>query len=69
MSTAATANLESATREVLLAWERACEQWRDSKAQQFGQTFIEPLPELASQGRNAMENLESLLRKIKHDCE
>ncbi len=69
MSTAAAANLESSTRDLLVAWERAREQWRDAKSQQFGHTFVEPLPDLASQARDAMTHLESLLRKIKNDCE
>lgn len=69
MSAAATANLEAATRDMLLAWERAREQWRDAKSQQFGHTYIEALPELSVQARDAMTHMESLLRKIKHDCE
>ena len=69
MSAAASANLETATRDILLAWERACETWRDAKSQQFGRTFVEPLPELAVQGRDAMAHLESLLKKIKYDCD
>lgn len=69
MSAAASANLESATRDLLLAWERSREQWRDAKAQQFGHSFIEPLPELAIQARDAIGHLDGLLRKIKHDCE
>jgi hypothetical protein len=68
MSAAAT-NHESCTRDLLVAWERAREQWRDAKSQQFGHTFVEPLPELVSQARDAMGHMEILLRKIKNDCE
>jgi hypothetical protein len=68
MSAAAT-NLESCTRDLLVAWDRAREQWRDAKSQQFGHTFVEPLPELVSQARDAMGHMEILLRKIKNDCE
>jgi hypothetical protein len=69
MSAAASATLESSTRDILVAWERATEQWRDGKSQQFGTTYIEPLPDLATQARDAMMHLESLIRKIKNDCE
>jgi hypothetical protein len=69
MSAAASASLESSTRDILVAWERTREQWRDAKAAQFGHQFIEPLPDLAFQARDAMNHLEALLRKIKHDCE
>ncbi len=69
MSTASSSNLETCTRDILLAWERAQEQWRDVKCQQFGQTFIQPLPERVVQARDAMGHLEALLKKITHDCE
>ncbi len=69
MSVASSSNLETSTRDLLLAWERAQEKWRDAKSQQFGQTFIQPVPDLVVQARDAMAQLESLLRKIKHDCE
>ena len=48
MSNAASANLESSTRDLLTAWAHAREQWRDGKSQQFGNTFIEPLPEIVA---------------------
>jgi len=69
MSVASSSSLETSTRDLMLAWERAQEQWRDGKSQQFGQTFIQPLPELVGQARDAMAHLETLLRKIKNDCE
>ena len=69
MSFASSSNLETSTRDLMLAWERAQEQWRDAKSQQFGRTFIQPLPELVVQARDAMAHLETLLRKIKNDCE
>ncbi len=69
MSNAASANLESSTRDLLTAWAHSREQWRDGKSQQFGQTFIEPLPEIVAQAREAMNQLDAILKKIKHDCE
>jgi hypothetical protein len=69
MSAAASSNLETATRDLLIAWERAHDQWRDAKSQQFHHTFIEPVPDLVLQARDAMGHLEAILRKIKNDCE
>ena len=69
MSTASSSNLETNTRDMMLAWERAQEQCRDAKSQQFGHTFIQPLPDLVVQARDAMAHLESLLKKVTHDCE
>ena len=69
MSNAASAKLEVSIRDLLVAWAHSREQWRDGKSQQFGHTFIEPLPEVVAQGREAMNQLDSILRKIKNDCE
>ena len=69
MSVASSSNLETSTRDLLLAWERARETWRDVKSQQFGRTFIQPVPDLVVQARDAMAHLESLLKKIQYDCE
>ena len=69
MSVASSSNLETSTRDLLLAWERAQEQWRDGKSREFGHTYIQPIPDLVVQARDVMGQLESLLKKIKHDCE
>lgn len=69
MSAAAIAHIDAATREILVAWDRSADQWRDSQSQYFQKTWIEPVPEVAVQAREAMTQLEILLRKIKNDCE
>lgn len=69
MSTASSANLETATRDLTVAWSRAQESWRDQQSRHFEKTHLEPLPEMATQARDALSNLEAILRKIKHDCE
>ena len=69
MSVASSSNLETSTRDLMVAWERAQEQWRDSKSQQFGQTYLTPLSDHVAQAREAMGQLANLLKKIQHDCE
>lgn len=69
MSTTSSANLETATRDLTAAWARAQESWRDQQSRHFEKTHLEPLPELAAQAREALSNLEAILRKIKNDCE
>ena len=53
----------------MLAWELAQEQWRDAKSQQFAHTHILPIPEQVALGRDAMAQLDRVLKKIQHDCE
>lgn len=60
--------LETATRDLLMAWARAQETWRDQQSRYFKQNHLEPLPALTAQARDAQEHLETIIRKIKHDC-
>ncbi len=69
MSIGSASNLETATRDLLTAWARTEESWRDQQSRHFGKTYIEPLPELVTQARDALSHLEAILRKIKNDCE
>ena len=69
MNTGSSSNLETATRDLLTAWARAQESWRDQQSRHFEKTYLEPLPELVTQARDALSHLEGILRKIKHDCQ
>lgn len=69
MSAGTSSNLETATRDMLAAWARTQDHWRDQKSRQFEETYLAPLPGLLAQSREALSNLDTILRKIKHDCE
>ncbi|MDB6132714.1 MAG: hypothetical protein JWM59_957 [Verrucomicrobiales bacterium] len=69
MSSGTSSNLETATRDMMAAWARTQDQWRDQKSRQFEESHLAPLPGLLAQSREALSNLEIILRKIKHDCE
>lgn len=61
-------SLETATRDLLAAWARARETWRDQQSRYFEKIHLDPLAGLTAQARDAQEHLETILRKIKHDC-
>jgi hypothetical protein len=63
------AQLEAAWRDLSAAWERTMEDWRDAKAQEFQKQFLERLPGLLSGAKQAIEDIDVLLRKMRHDCE
>ena len=63
------AQLEAAWRDLSSAWERTTDDWRDVKAQEFAKQFLDRLPGLLSGAKQAIEDIDVLLRKMRHDCE
>ena len=61
--------LDEATRKLQLEWERTRTTWTDAKSEEFYQRFVEPLPALVAQAGSAMEELNLLMNKVRHDCE
>lgn len=62
-------NLEEAAKEIQAAWSHTKDYWRDAKALEFERTYLEKLPHLVSQARTVMEEIDSVLRKMRSDCE
>jgi hypothetical protein len=70
MNTASSAaGLEAAWRDLAAAWQHVSDSWRDAKAKEFEERFVTPLPGLLTSARAAMEDIDTLLRKLHHDCE
>ena len=63
------AQLEAAWRDLAAAWQHTREDWRDVKAQEFETRFLEKLPGLLGGAKQAIEEIDVLLRKMRHDCE
>ena len=63
------ARLLSLTRELMERWRQTRASWRDAQASEFEQRFIRELESAAESASNSMEQLESILRKIRSDCE
>ncbi len=61
--------LDEATRKLQVEWERTRATWTDAKSVEFHDRYLEPLPALVAQAGAAMEELNLLLNKVKHDCE
>ena len=61
--------LSKSIRELLGHWSSVEPLWRDARGAQFRDRFIEPLPDMVRNAENLMEELHSLLNKIRHDCE
>ncbi len=63
------AQLESAWRDLAAAWERTRGDWRDAKSLEFESRFLDRLPGLMAGAKQAIEDIDILLRKMHHDCE
>ncbi len=70
MSLAQSANtLSQATKDLQTAWAETRQSWRDVKSDQFAHRYLESLPTMVSTAGPIMEELDALIRKVRHDCE
>jgi hypothetical protein len=70
MSTRVNASiLNEATKVLQTQWQQTRATWTDAKAIEFEKIYLEPLPALVAQAGIAVEELNALLSKLRHDCE
>jgi hypothetical protein len=70
MSTKGSAsNLQEAMKNLSVAWQQVKEEWSDAKSMEFEEKYIESLPRDVSQAIEAMEEVDTLLKKVRRDCE
>lgn len=62
-------NLNEAMKTMLAEWDKARGYWRDAKAVEFGEKYIEALPVDIAKALTAMGEIERVLKKIKNTCE
>ena len=63
------ARLANLTRELLQRWQQTREVWSDRKAREFEERFIRELESEVNSTLPAIEQLESVLQRVRHDCE
>jgi hypothetical protein len=61
--------LEAAWRDLATGWQHVQDDWRDVRAKEFEQMYLERLPNLIINARRAIEDIDSLLRKMRRECE
>lgn len=61
--------LGEATKMLQTDWQQTRATWSDAKSLEFEKVYLEPLPSLVAQASVAVEELNLLLSKVKHDCE
>lgn len=63
------ARLARLTRELLERWHQTREVWADGKAREFEERFIREIESEVKATLPAIEQLESVLQRVRHDCE
>lgn len=61
--------LAALTRELVVRWKQTRETWRDAKAREFEERFVQELEATVGSAALAMQHLDRILRKIQSDCE
>lgn len=56
-------------KNLAVEWQEAKAHWRDAKSLEFERAYLDELPALIAKSREAMEELDGFLRKIRSDCE
>ena len=70
MSTSGSAAaLNQAAKELLVSWQETKTHWHDIKSIEFEQQYLEDLPNRVLRAMEVMRDIDTLLRKVKHDCE
>jgi hypothetical protein len=67
--TAGGAKLRAATQQLLIQWEETKEHWRDAKCQEFEQKYMQELLASVDRAMTVIEQLDTLVKKIRSDCE
>lgn len=61
--------LAGLTKELSVNWREAKESWRDAKAQEFEQNYLQELFDSVDAAVGVMDQLDKVLKKIRTDCE
>lgn len=63
------ARMERARKDLLADWQRTRQSWRDTMADRFEKTYLEPTDADVRQTVEAMEQLSAMLEQARRDCE
>jgi hypothetical protein len=61
--------LTGATRQLQDRWQQTRRDWRDRKATDFSETYLEPLAHDVQAALRVIDELDILLQRIHADCE
>ena len=66
---ASKSRLVSLTKDLSIKWEETKVYWRDAKAQEFENKYLEELFAGMDKTVTIIDKLDEVLKRLKHDCE
>lgn len=66
---ASKSRLASLTTDLASRWRETQEYWRDERAREFGQHYMDDLLASVTHTLNSIGKLERILKRIREDCE
>lgn len=66
---ASKSRLSALTKDLAAKWRETREYWRDDRAREFEQRYMDDLLSNATNTLNSIDKLEQILNRIRGDCE
>jgi len=66
---ASKSRLAALTKDLAARWRETREDWRDDRAREFEQRYMDDLLSSVTTTLNSLDNLERILNRIRDDCE
>jgi hypothetical protein len=61
--------ISGVTKDLYLQWHQTRDTWRDAKAEEFNQKYLQDLWSTVDKTLGVIEQLDQLLARIRKDCE
>ena len=62
------ARMNSAHRDLMNAWYKVEQHWRDDTSRAFKERSIDPIEKQLRAAMNALEMMEETIRRVRNDC-
>lgn len=62
-------NLGTAAKDLMIEWQHAKASWSDAKSAEFEGTYLDSIPSQLARAVTVIEELDTLLRKVRSACE
>ena len=62
------AKLSRAARDLFVRWDQTTSSWRDENRRQFEKKYLALLRLELSKTKRAMEHIDTVLDRLRHDC-
>lgn len=62
------ARMNAAHRDLMNAWYKVSEAWRDDTARAFRERSIEPIDRSLRAAMNALDAMDETLRRVRNEC-